>query len=331
MSESLDISVIVPVFNERDNIQPLHDQIAAAMKTGSVEYSYEIIFVNDGSWDGTAEVLAGIFQNDPNVTVVNFRRNFGQTAAMQAGFERARGEVIIPMDGDLQNDPADIPALMEKLDEGYDIVSGWRKSRKDRAFTRRLPSMLANYIIRRITNVGIHDFGCTMKAYRREVISQTKLYGETHRFIPAVAQWLGAKVGEIVVNHRPRKAGKTKYNLSRTYKVVLDLITVSFMNSYSTKPLYVFGRFSIYSGLAAGFSFAVMIYQKIVSGYSINRNPLLILGTILTIAALQLIMMGLLAELMVRTYHESQNRPTYAVRSILSHREELKKQPEPEQ
>ncbi|AQQ08350.1 Undecaprenyl-phosphate 4-deoxy-4-formamido-L-arabinose transferase [Sedimentisphaera cyanobacteriorum] len=321
MSENIDISVIVPVFNERDNIQPLHEQIASAMKTGGVDYSYEIIFVNDGSWDGTAEVLGGIFSNDSNVTVVNFRRNFGQTAAMQAGFERARGEVIIPMDGDLQNDPADIPALMAKLDEGYDIVSGWRKSRKDRAFTRRLPSMLANFIIRRITNVGIHDFGCTMKAYRREVISQTKLYGETHRFIPAVAQWLGAKVGEIEVNHRPRKAGKTKYNLSRTYKVVLDLITVSFMNSYSTKPLYVFGRFSIYSGLAAGFSFVVMIYQKIANGYSINRNPLLILGTILTIAALQLIMMGLLAELMVRTYHESQNRPTYAVRSVLSHRE----------
>ena len=321
MNDNLDISVIVPIFNEHENILPMHKEIVAAMtdKSGK-KYSYEIIFVNDGSWDGSTEVLNSVFQSDPNVTVVNFRRNFGQTAAMQAGFERARGKVLIPMDGDLQNDPADIPALMDKLAEGYDIVSGWRKSRKDKAVSRKLPSMIANLAIRKITNVNIHDFGCTMKAYKADLIHETKLYGEMHRFIPAVAQWSGARVGEIVVNHRPRVAGEAKYNLSRTYKVILDLITVSFMNSYSTKPLYVFGRFSIYSALAATISFIVMIYQKFAGGYSINRNPLLILGTILTITSVQLIMMGLLAELMVRTYHESQNRPTYAVRNILEHK-----------
>lgn len=323
MSAAIEISVIVPVFNERDNIIPLHEEITAALASeAGRRYSYEVIFVNDGSWDGSHDVLRGVFEQDERVSVVTFRRNFGQTAAMQAGFERARGKVIIPMDGDLQNDPADIPALMEKLEEGYDIVSGWRKRRKDKAVTRKLPSMLANHAIRRITNVNIHDFGCTMKAYRAEVIGEMKLYGEMHRFIPAVAQWSGARVGEIVVNHRPRIAGKAKYNLSRTYKVILDLITVSFMNSYSTKPLYVFGRFSIYSALAAFVSFAVMIYQKAAEGYSVNRNPLLILGTILTITSVQLIMMGLLAELLIRTYHESQGRATYAVREILHHREE---------
>ncbi|MGE4285844.1 MAG: glycosyltransferase family 2 protein [Phycisphaerae bacterium] len=323
MSASIDISVVVPVFNERDNIIPLYEEITAALASEAVRrYSYEVIFVNDGSWDGSHDVLRGVFEQDERVSVVTFRRNFGQTAAMQAGFERARGKVIIPMDGDLQNDPADIPALMEKLDEGYDIVSGWRKRRKDKAVTRKLPSILANHAIKRITNVNIHDFGCTMKAYRAEVISEMKLYGEMHRFIPAVAQWSGARVGEIVVNHRPRIAGKAKYNLSRTYKVILDLITVSFMNSYSTKPLYVFGRLSIYSALVAFISFAIMIYQKLASGYSINRNPLLILGTILTITSVQLIMMGLLAELLIRTYHESQGRATYAVREILHHRNE---------
>lgn len=315
---AVDISVVVPLLNEKDNLRTLHREITETM-TGKLcsEYSYEIVFIDDGSNDGSFDLLKDIQSGDPMVRVIKFRRNFGQTAAMSAGFEHCRGEIIVAMDADLQNDPADIPMLIDKVNEGYDIVSGWRKERKDKAITRRLPSQVANYIIRRITHVDIHDFGCTLKAYKREILQEMRLYGEMHRFIPAVAKWSGARVGEVEVNHRPRGAGDTKYGLSRTYKVVLDLITVQFLGSYSTKPLYVFGRWGIFSAIFSVLMFALVIYQKFQYNFSMNRNPLLILATMLFTASIQFVMMGLLAELLVRTYHESQNRPTYVIKEII--------------
>jgi len=321
---SIDISVVVPVFNEQDNLRQLHKEITGTMAGPLAASSYEIVFVDDGSSDGSFDVLMELYKRDKHIRIVRFRRNFGQTAALSAGFEHCRGGIIIPMDADLQNDPADIPMLIDKLNEGFDIVSGWRKKRQDKALSRKLPSQIANYIIRRVTFVDIHDFGCTLKAYRREVLRETKLYGEMHRFIPAVAKWSGAMVTELEVNHRPRTAGVAKYGLSRTYKVVLDLITVKFLGSYSTKPLYIFGRWGILSGLVSMLLFAVVLYQKIHDNYSMNRNPLLVLAAMLFTASIQFIMMGLLAELQVRTYHESQNRPTYVVREIVEDKTESK-------
>ncbi len=314
---SIDISVVVPVFNEQENLRQLYDEITGTMNGRLASSGYEILFVDDGSGDGSFEVLKELAGQDKRVRVIRFRRNFGQTAALSAGFERCRGEIIIPMDADLQNDPADIPMLIDKLNEGYDIVSGWRKKRQDKAISRRLPSQMANYLIRKVTCVNIHDFGCTLKAYRREVLQETKLYGEMHRFIPAVAQWSGARVTELEVNHRPRVAGVAKYGLSRTYKVALDLITVKFLGSYSTKPLYIFGRWGFLSGLASMLLFVVVVYQKFNGNYSMNRNPLLSIAAMLFTASIQFVMMGLLAELQVRTYHESQNRPTYVIREII--------------
>jgi glycosyltransferase involved in cell wall biosynthesis len=318
----VDISVVVPVFEEQGNLRQLHKEISDTMNDSlSHRFSYEVIYIDDGSRDGSFEVLKEIQSSDPhNTRVIKFRRNFGQTAAISAGFEHARGEIIIPMDGDLQNDPADIPALIAKLEEGFDIVSGWRKKRQDKAVTRRVPSQIANYIIRRITYVNIHDFGCTLKAYRREVLQGTKLYGEMHRFIPAIAKWNGARVTEIEVNHRPRVAGVAKYGLKRTYKVVLDMITVKFLGSYSTKPLYVFGKLGFLSALLSMLLFAVVVYQKFAADLSMNRNPLLVLAAMMFTASIQFIMMGLLAELLVRTYHESQNRPTYVIKEMIEER-----------
>ncbi len=314
---SIDISVVVPVFNEQENLRQLYKEIIGTMNGRLASSSYEIVFVDDGSGDESFDVLKELAATDKRVRVIRFRRNFGQTAALSAGFEHSRGEIIIPMDADLQNDPADIPMLIDKLNEGYDIVSGWRKKRQDKALSRRLPSQIANYIIRRVTFVDIHDFGCTLKAYKREVLQETRLYGEMHRFIPAVAQWSGAKVTELEVNHRPRVAGVAKYGLSRTYKVVLDLITVKFLGSYSTKPLYIFGRWGFLVGLVSMLLFAVVLYQKFYHNFSMNRNPLLVIAAMMFTASIQFIMMGLLAELQVRTYHESQNRPTYVIREII--------------
>jgi glycosyltransferase involved in cell wall biosynthesis len=241
---------------------------------------------------------------------------------MAAGFAHARGRIICPLDADRQNDPADIPAMVEKMKEGYDIVSGWRKDRQDKFITRRIPSMLANGLISRITGVRLHDFGCTLKAYSREVIRETPLYGEMHRFIPAVASWCGATITEMVVNHRPRVAGVAKYGLARTFKVILDLITVKFLLSFSTKPIYVFGGLGVLSFLGACLSGGIVLYQKFLSAthLAMNRNPLLVLTAMLITAAIQFLLMGLLAELLVRTYHESQGRPTYSIRRIISSR-----------
>jgi glycosyltransferase involved in cell wall biosynthesis len=316
VQQNLDVSVVVPLLNEEKNIRPLYKEISDAL---SGHFSYEIIFVDDGSTDTSFSILTELAQTDTRVKVIKLRRNFGQTAAMSAGFDHASGKIICPCDGDRQNNPADIPNLIAKLDEGYDIVSGWRKQRHDKAVTRRLPSMIANKLIAAITGVKLHDFGCTLKAYRREVLEETRLYGEMHRFIPALASWGGARVGELVVNHRPRTAGLAKYGLGRTFKVILDLITVKFLSSYSTKPIYIFGGVGVICGIGAGLSGLLVLYQKFISAshLAMNRNPLLILTAILIITSVQFILMGLLAEIMVRTYHESQSRPTYVIKEII--------------
>jgi len=311
-----ELSIVAPLLDEQDNIRPLYDEIT---QTLAGRFDYEIVFVDDGSTDGSFNVLKEIQSADPRVRVIRFRKNFGQTAAMSAGFDHSRGHIIIAIDGDRQNDPADIPAMVEKLNEGYDVVSGWRKVRHDKALTRRLPSRMANWLIARITGVALHDFGCTLKAYRREVVAEMRLYGEMHRFIPALASWSGAHICEMVVNHRPRTAGLAKYGLARTFKVVLDLITVKFLGSFSTKPLYIFGGLGALSALGAICCGLVVLYQKFISaaGLSMNRNPLLVLTALLITTSVQFILMGLIAELLVRTYHESQNRPTYVIREIL--------------
>lgn len=311
-----EVSVVVPLLDERENLRPLYDQIKQALDGC---YAYEIIFIDDGSTDGSFDILTEFHQADPNVRVIRFRKNFGQTAALSAGFAHARGDVIIAMDADLQNDPADIPMLVEKLHEGCDVVSGWRKERHDNALTRLLPSRMANWLISTITGVKLHDYGCTLKAYRREVLAETKLYGEMHRFIPALASWSGAQITECVVNHRPRTAGVAKYGLGRTWKVILDLITVKFLGSFSTKPIYIFGGLGAVTAVGAILSGLMVLYQKFISSYhlAMNRNPLLVLTALLITATIQFILMGLLAELLVRTYHESQGRPTYVIREVL--------------
>ncbi len=254
---------------------------------------------------------------DNKIRVICFRKNFGQTAALSAGFAHAKGKIIIAIDADLQNDPADIPDMIVRLNEGFDVVSGWRKKRHDNAITRLLPSKIANWVISSITGVKLHDYGCTLKAYRKEVLEEIKLYGEMHRFIPALASWSGARIAEMTVNHRPRTAGKTKYGIGRTFKVILDLITVKFLGSFSTKPIYIFGGLGLASGIGAIASGWFVVYQKIANDFPINRNPLLVMTAMLITTTIQFILMGLLAELLVRTYHESQNRSTYVIKQIL--------------
>jgi glycosyltransferase involved in cell wall biosynthesis len=309
-----EISIVVPLLNEQDNIGPLYQQISDVM---SGKYNYEIIFIDDGSSDNSLAVLTGLQKNDAGVRVICFRKNFGQTAALSAGFAHARGNIIVAIDADLQNDPADIPGLIAKLNEGYDVVSGWRKKRHDNVITRLLPSRIANWLISGITGVKLHDYGCTLKAYRREILDETKLYGEMHRFIPALASWSGAKIAEMVVNHRPRKAGTAKYGLARTWKVILDLITVKFLLSFSTKPIQLFGGWGLVAFLLGGVSGLAVILMKILKGTDMTGNPLLYLTILLLIISAQFIFMGLLAEMLVRTYHESQNRPTYVIREII--------------
>jgi glycosyltransferase involved in cell wall biosynthesis len=312
--DSPEVSVVVPLLDEQDNIGPLYEQIT---QTLAGEHRYEIIFVDDGSVDESFAVLAKLHEADARVRVIRFRRNFGQTAALAAGFAHARGQIIIAMDADLQNDPADIPKMIVKLGEGFDVVSGWRKKRHDNALTRLLPSKMANWLISTITGVKLHDYGCTLKAYRREVLAETKLYGEMHRFIPALASWSGAKIAEMVVNHRPRTTGAAKYGLARTWKVLLDLITVKFLGSFSTKPIYIFGSLGMLSAAGSILFGLTVIYQKLAHDNDMSGNPLLILTAVFIIAMIQFILMGLLAELLVRTYHESQNRPTYVIKEIL--------------
>jgi glycosyltransferase involved in cell wall biosynthesis len=308
------LSVVVPLLDEEGNLPALYEQITGALRD---RYQYELIFIDDGSTDRSFEILKGFQAADPRVRVIRFRRNFGQTAALSAGFMHSRGDAVVALDADLQNDPADIPMLVSKLDEGYDVVSGWRKKRHDNALKRRLPSHIANWLISYITEVRLHDYGCTLKAYRREVLAETRLYGEMHRFIPALASWSGARIAECVVNHRPRTAGKAKYGLARTFKVVLDLMTVKFLGSFSTKPIYAFGGLGLFTMLLAILFSWIVVYQKIEFKTDMSGNPLLLLAAVLVITTVQFILMGLLAELLVRTYHESQNRPTYVIKEIL--------------
>jgi len=310
-----EISIFLPVFNEEPNLRPLHDKLDHALKT--LNRTAEIVYVDDGSTDGSLKILRELAEQDPRVRVVALRRNYGQTAAMAAGIDAAQGEVLIPMDADLQNDPADITRLLTKLDEGYDVVSGWRKDRKDKMVSRKIPSMLANRLISWIGGVPLHDYGCSLKAYRRESLQDVRLYGEMHRFIPIYASWAGARVTEIPVEHHARTMGKSKYGIERTLKVVFDLMTIKFMASYQTKPIYVFGSFGM---LAFAISFLAGLYAvflKIFHRADFVQTPLPILTIVMFAVGIQFVLMGLLAEMQVRTYHESQAKPIYAVRERL--------------
>jgi len=312
----MDLSVVIPIYYEEANIRPLYDAVTAALAPTGL--SYEIITVDDGSGDGSFAVLKELALADKRVRVIRFRRNFGQTAAMAAGFEASRGAVIIPMDGDLQNDPADIPLLLEKIREGYDVVSGWRKDRQDAFIKRILPSRIANGLISSMTGVHLHDYGCTLKAYRREVLEGIGLYGEMHRFVPALASRVGAKVTELPVRHHPRLHGQSKYGISRTMRVVLDLITVRFLLSYATKPIQLFGKWGIYAVLLSLVTGGATLWMKLFNDYSMNRNPLLILTAFLLFMGVQFIALGLLGELNARTWYESQGKPVYTVRERLN-------------
>jgi len=308
------LSVVIPLYNEEENVHLLYEKIREALDP--LKQEYEILFVDDGSTDGTLSVLDVIQAKDKRIVVVSLRRNFGQTAAFAAGFDFARGDVIVTMDGDLQNDPADIPKLLERIKD-YDLVSGWRKDRKDPFFTRRLPSIMANWLISNVTGVKLHDYGCSLKAYRRDVIENLKLYGEMHRFIPAVASWYGVRIAEVETVHHPRTHGKSKYGISRTVKVVLDLITVKFLQSFSTKPIQFFGPVGVLSGLLGFLILLSLSMDKLFKGRDIGGRPLLLLGALLVIVGIQLIGMGLLGEMLVRVYHESQKKPIYVIKKIL--------------
>jgi len=316
VSREATLSIVVPFYNERENVDALHAQIVEAMD--ALGRPWEIVYVDDGSVDGTLDRLAAARASCPDrVTVVRLRRNFGQTAAMAAGFNHARGDVIVTLDGDLQNDPADIARLLAEIERGYDVVSGWRSHRRDTFLTRRLPSRIANWVIGVATGVGLHDYGCTLKAYRREVVEQLTLYGEMHRFLPAQAHWVGARIAEIPVNHRERKQGVSKYGLRRTYRVLLDLMTVRFLGVHGTKPLHAFGALGLgFIGLGI-LTMAVLTYLKYTTGMSFIQSPLLLLSALFVILGGQSILLGLLAEISVRTYYESQHKPIYVVKETL--------------
>ena len=314
----VEISVTIPIFNEADNLPILHEKVRTAL--GRVGKSWELVLVNDGSTDGSAAILDEIASNDGRVTVVHLRRNYGQTAAFMAGIDNARGDIIVPMDGDLQNDPEDIVRLIDKLGEGYDVVSGWRKNRKDDAIKRNLPSRIANALISRVSGVHLHDYGCSLKAYRREVLEGVKLYGEMHRFVPIYAVWNGARVAELEVAHHPRIHGQSKYGLERVFKVVLDLLVVKFLFRYASKPIYLFGGLGFLSILLGGVAGAAAIALKIFSGTSLIQTPLPLLAVFLGAIGVLSILMGLLAEMLNRTYHESQDKPVYRVSRVLRSR-----------
>jgi glycosyltransferase involved in cell wall biosynthesis len=316
MEINVDISIVVPVYNEQDNVEAVYSAISSALL--AMGCSYEIVMVDDGSSDGSYSELTRLASADAALKVLGFRRNFGQTAAMSAGFDFAKGDIIIPMDGDLQNDPADIPRLIEKINEGYDVVSGWRRDRKDTFISRKIPSLLANALISRQTGVHLHDYGCTLKAYRREVLDGINLYGEMHRFVPALASQFGARVTELPVNHFPRLHGVSKYGISRTLRVILDLMTVKFLMTYSTKPIQLFGKWGVYTILAGVGTGTMTLYMKIFEHLSMNRNPLLILTAFLLFMGVQFIVLGLLGELNARTYFESQGKPIYAVKDRIN-------------
>ncbi len=307
------ISIVVPVYNESDSIKLLINEIINVMKTHQL--LFELIIVNDGSVDSTSNVLDNLSIEIKQLTVINLRKNYGQTAALSAGFDHSNGDIIVTLDGDLQNDPNDIPKLITNINEGYDLICGWRFQRKDKLLNRRIPSQIANRLIGDVTGIHLHDYGCSLKAFKHEIIKDIKLYGELHRFLPVLANIEGAKIKEIKVNHRSRKYGKSKYGIDRTFRVLMDLLTVWFMNKFLTRPMYVFGFIGIISIISSFIMSSYLIVLKFL-GESIGNRPLLIFALILGIAGVQLFSFGLLGELLMRTYHESQNRPIYRVREI---------------
>ncbi|MBF2096918.1 MAG: glycosyltransferase family 2 protein [Gloeomargaritaceae cyanobacterium C42_A2020_066] len=309
-----DLSIVVPIYNEVESLNLLIDGIAQTLRPAG--RAYEILCVDDGSQDGSTELLRQLAQERDDLRAIVLRRNYGQTAALAAGFHQARGQVIITLDGDLQNDPADIPRLVARLEEGYDLVSGWRKARQDAALTRLLPSRIANWLIGRVTGVKLHDYGCTLKAYRRELVADMNLYGELHRFLPALAFIEGARITELPVHHHARQFGQSKYGLGRTFRVILDLLTIAFMKTFLTRPMHGFGVAGLVCTLA-GFLVGVYLVLLKLTGASIGQRPLLLLAVLLVILGVQLFCFGLLAELLIRTYHESQGRPIYRIREIV--------------
>jgi glycosyltransferase involved in cell wall biosynthesis len=310
------LSIIIPVYNEAENVCVLYQQLKTVLQ--SFDDEAEILFVDDGSSDATYSLLKRLNQDDPSVVAIKLSRNFGQTAALAAGIAHARGEIIVTVDGDLQNDPEDIPRLVSKLREGYDVVAGWRVARQDPFLTRRLPSIVANWLISLTTKVKLHDYGCTIKAFRSEIAKSLSLYGELHRFIPALARDLGALIAEMPVNHRPRCNGKSKYGLSRTVRVVLDLLTVKFLSTYSTRPIHVFGSLGLLSTFVGTGLTVYLGIQRLVFNIGLEGRPILLLGILLMVIGIQFITMGLLGEMLVRVYHEAQRKPIYVVREVLS-------------
>jgi glycosyltransferase involved in cell wall biosynthesis len=308
------VSLVIPIYNESPNIPDLCRELTSVLEQWGV--TYEILFVDDGSTDDSFEQLAKIQGGDSRIRVIRFRRNFGQTAAFAAGFAKARGRLIVTSDGDLQNDPGDIPAMAAKIDEGYDIVCGWRKDRKDPWLTRRFPSIMANRLISWATGVRLHDYGCSLKVFRAEVVKPLRLYGEMHRFLPAIASEMGVRIAEVVVNHRARRHGLSKYGLGRTVRVVLDLLTVKFLLSYSTRPLQIFGLVGIGMALAGTAVTGWLGYVRLFGGEAVANRPLLLFGILLLFTGVQLTTLGLLAEMQARTYHESQDKPIYVIREV---------------
>ncbi len=315
MEQTPYLSIIVPVYNEEENILLLHTSLTRVLR--DMDTSYEVVYVDDGSTDGTFTQIKYLVVSDPHTHVVRLRRNFGQTAAISAGVAHSKGDNLVFMDGDLQNDPIDIPRLLAKLEEGYDVVSGWRKHRQDAQISRKLPSWLANRMISKVTGVYLHDYGCTLKAYRREVFQHMALYGEMHRFLPAYAALTGARIIEMEVTHHPRKFGVSKYGISRTVRVLLDLVTLKFLGSYGTKPMYLFGMLGL-SSLASGAALTGIIASQKIFGSRVHRNPLLPLSMLFSGFGLQCMLMGLVAEVLMRTYHEAQGKAPYVVQDVLS-------------
>jgi len=310
----IEISIIIPVYNEEDNVWPLYDNLEPVLS--NLGRNYEVILVDDGSKDSTYNKLKQLHEKNSHFKVIKFRRNFGQTPAMRAGFDFASGGIIITLDADLQNDPKDIPKILEKMDEGYDIVSGWRKNRKDNAL-RRFPSIVANKIISVLFRVRLHDYGCTLKAYRKEVLDNIELYGEMHRYIPAIASWMGVKVAEIPVNHYARKFGRAKYGISRTIRVILDIITIKFLLTYSKKPMQIFGLVGLFTSFVGFIVTVYLIVERLFFNQPLSSRPLFILSIFMIFIGIQLITMGLLGELMMRTYHEGTGKSTYVIREIV--------------
>jgi len=315
IKSGIDLSIVIPIYNERESIEKLYKKLDEALSR--INLKYEVLLIDDGSIDGTFNELLKIHRKNRLYKIIRFRKNFGQTSAISAGFSYAEGEVVVTLDADLQNDPQDIPVLLEKLNEGYDIVSGWRKNRKDKAVTRRFPSIIANKIISKLTGVHLHDYGCTLKAYKKEVVKNINLYGEMHRYIPAIASWMGVKVAEVPVMHHSRRHGKSKYGVSRTIKVILDIITLKFLLSYSQSPIQMFGLLGLFSGMIGFIVTAYLIIMRLFFNQSLADRPLFILSIFMIFIGVQLITIGLLAEVLIRVYHKVQDRSTYVIKDII--------------